>query len=397
MRGSLRPSPQTFSARALCSVVPFGIWGLCLLSASGCLARTFGDGKGNGAQSQAKSAASLLGGIVTPSPVITPISRIPAAAKVAWDAYTLNVRAVNDLQPGCEPTVLEPKADIALKGAITLFHGYSACPQQFLEFAQYLNAAGYIVVLPLLPGHGRKQVNGSDDNWGVPRAENALLSYGSFAATLNGVMETMPGTRIVGGLSVGGAVALYAAHKAPGLYARQLIMAPFLNAGSRPAGDFLSVTVETLSFLKGSEEFSKTRIGWGADCEKERAAGRGGFCTFSLDNLAGAQRLGWDVSAALTPAALRTQFVGVEGDTAVDNERNNTVFGAITAEGSGGGAACLYPLAGKHSFISRFDNLGSNMTWLPEFFSASVAFVDAGTPFPTDGPSTEAGVPRCKL
>lgn len=89
--------------------------------------------------------------------------------------------------------------------AILLLHGYNDSPQALDGVARAIHAAGWTVRVPVLPGHGRSLT--AFDSWtseemlGVVRAEYATLR------------ETHR-TVVVGGLSMGGALACWLAAEA---------------------------------------------------------------------------------------------------------------------------------------------------------------------------------------
>ncbi|KAJ3312983.1 hypothetical protein HDV04_002465 [Boothiomyces sp. JEL0838] len=50
----------------------------------------------------------------------------------------------------------------SVNGVVVMYHGFTACPDAFNEMAATLNQAGYITVIPLLPGQGVKLGFGCD-------------------------------------------------------------------------------------------------------------------------------------------------------------------------------------------------------------------------------------------
>jgi len=159
------------------------------------------------------------------------------------------------------------------KVVVVLFHGYTACPQQFMNFdrtvdghtetvglASRLSKAGYEVLLPLLPGHGRvPQKNPKwtatstdplpeteanrfpviDDSSDVPAPlpsgdQLEGSAYTKLVRKMNAIMATVtPPNRVVGGVSVGAVLATQATIEASKdkPYTRALIAAPFYQAG----------------------------------------------------------------------------------------------------------------------------------------------------------------------
>ena len=89
--------------------------------------------------------------------------------------------------------------------ALLLIHGYNDTPASLDDIARALQAAGWTVRLPLLPGHGR-----SLEAWDAWRASEALaLVRDEYAA-----LRAQHATVVVGGLSMGGALATWLAAEA---------------------------------------------------------------------------------------------------------------------------------------------------------------------------------------
>ncbi len=100
----------------------------------------------------------------------------------------------------------EPRTYLADTGrAILLIHGYNDSPRSLEWIAQRLHAAGWTVRLPLLPGHGR-----SLEAWDAWTADEVVThvrdEYAALAATHH--------TTVIGGLSMGGALACWIAAEA---------------------------------------------------------------------------------------------------------------------------------------------------------------------------------------
>lgn len=86
--------------------------------------------------------------------------------------------------------------------AVLLFHGYNDSPQSLVPLAERLQAAGWTVRLPLLPGHGRSLE--AFDAWTpVELLAHAREEYAALRAR--------HATVVVGGLSMGGALACWLA------------------------------------------------------------------------------------------------------------------------------------------------------------------------------------------
>merc|ERR1719247_1883204 len=105
-------------------------------------------------------------------------------------------------------------------GTAVLFHGYSACPQQFFAMAPALAAKGFDVLLPLNPGHGNsldapepgwvkcltgcEMPDGSegrrDNTEGIPTSPR---QWQAFVDKINDIAKLAPGKRVVAGISIG--------------------------------------------------------------------------------------------------------------------------------------------------------------------------------------------------
>jgi carboxylesterase len=125
-------------------------------------------------------------------------------------------RGADGIIAGAEPVRLTGPR----RGAILLIHGYNDSPQSVSSLARTLNARGWTVWVPLLPGHGRTLqafARSSADEWlNAARQEYAGLNV-------------MHDEIAVGGLSMGGAIALTLAAEHPA--ARAVIaLAPYLHA-----------------------------------------------------------------------------------------------------------------------------------------------------------------------
>ena len=153
-----------------------------------------------------------------------------------WEQYLASV-PMDSLQEDCKPRLLPPLTAVPYRGVAVLYHGYTACPQQFFELARLLNERGFAVVLPLLPGHGRMWVDtakGRVDQTqllptGLMGDSHNYQDYMTQVRALNAVAAEFSGEHVVGGLSVGGAMAAAAAVDRPKLWQRQLIISPFFE------------------------------------------------------------------------------------------------------------------------------------------------------------------------
>jgi carboxylesterase len=127
---------------------------------------------------------------------------------------------------GAEPITLRGTR----AGAVLLLHGYNDSPQSMRSVAAALNARGWTVRVPLLPGHGRGL-----REWAAARAP----AWEAAARAELAALQAAHADVAVGGLSMGGALAFILAAEQPAVRA-VVGFAPYLHA---------SLPVEVLHFL----------------------------------------------------------------------------------------------------------------------------------------------------
>ena len=140
------------------------------------------------------------------------------------------------LMPGAEPY----RHDGGSTGVL-LCHGFTGSPQSMRPWAEYLAERGLTVSLPLLPGHGSRwqdmQLTGWQDWYAeVDRALRELLDSCSQV--------------FVGGLSMGGALALRLAQKYGTAISGLVLVNPSVKA-DRPALKAVSVLRHVVPSVKG--------------------------------------------------------------------------------------------------------------------------------------------------
>jgi carboxylesterase len=121
--------------------------------------------------------------------------------------------------PGAEPF----SADGG-EAAVLLCHGFTGSPQGLLPWARDLASAGLTVRLPRLPGHGT--------TW----QEMARTGWDDWVAVLAGELERLRArgcTAVVGGLSMGGALALRLAVDHPRDVAGLVLVNPSVRQAAR--------------------------------------------------------------------------------------------------------------------------------------------------------------------
>jgi alpha-beta hydrolase superfamily lysophospholipase len=220
-----------------------------------------------------------------------------------WEAYVTGVTELYDVQPDCMPLRREGAPGATYRGVVMLIHGFTACPQQYLDilpfitevntgvllcitmhdvniiyFLVYMWQAGFEVLVPLLPGHGGVPAfinNTIVDN--IEHLPSGLQPFLDFSSNMSSIMDQTAGERAIIGLSLGGTTAAYAASlnstrdPSRAIYTRQLIAVPLLALPQ----EWFNVA---LDLANSNPTISAKRIGWGEACEKERALGRQGNC-----------------------------------------------------------------------------------------------------------------------
>ncbi len=330
------------------------------------------------------------------------------------------------LQAACIPQVIEANPQQALKGTIIIVHGFTACNQQFFDWGLQLAAAGYHVVLPALPGHGLEAEQQDLLLEASGLANNAQV-YSDFSDQLVLLGQLSPGpSKIIAGLSVGGAVAAAVAIRGEQTFDKALLMAPFLaipmtystEPGPQLAPlspqeeldllDLLNAETDNseqleqiwqqfaqlleqfrtgvaqslLALLKLSTFIPQLDYSWGPACEDERAAGRAGICNFKISNLFAVDSFGRETLVAYQQAeslAVQVQLVAVENDSGADPlaiqtlaERLNSLVGEQAL------GYCLYD--GEivpHSFISKYDNIVLADAGATDVLSSALANMEA--------------------
>ena len=130
--------------------------------------------------------------------------------------------------------------------------------------------------------------------------------------------------------------------------------------------------------------FLNIGFGWGPGCEKEVKLGRAGICSFNFDHLAAAQQFGYDLSddekAENSLKIKNVQFVAVNGDAAVDNNRINNFYKKLVHTETTK-SICLYRKPANHSLGSRFDAPNEDKFWMQSYNQDALSYITKGTFF----------------
>ncbi len=338
--------------------------------------------------------------------------------KNLWQNYRTDRLQHGGLIEGCSPSLQAPAAAQTPQGArgvVVFYHGFTMCPKQLDEFVIPLLQAGFFVMTPLLRGHGLKaHDNDPVANKVLPRvSEGGWRAYLEDASRVNEIVAEMKRDpelqgndgrfeAVMMGFSLGGAVALRSVMEERGLYERLLAIAPLLELGRATARTAAAAVEGVAGVAKNVVQ------GHGANCPADNAAGRAGYCRFSMDQLSGARRFGVNTAESLsTQTGLRVQLVGTEGDKAVSLEALRSA--EVSLSGRSDLSFCLYDEKIKHAFISPAENRaefveagGTRMNWLEGLRKNVVNFAKDGQEFAVGGSSAHpsrrgtGAIPRCK-
>lgn len=336
----------------------------------------------------------------------------------------------------CRAKYVPADQTVPYRGTVVFFHGFTACPQQSWELSQELKAKGFATLSVLLPGQGRAPAPvayidrvGGDRSFLSPIAEQDLRRVGGksypeyyaeflpkvqngdwkryieFVEDVNRFVKTLPGEKVVSGLSVGGELATFAYVSSPGLYSRALILAPYYGMpGPDLFEKFTSQQVDAENVYKiqkrivtmGSRTFDQVaqlEISWGPDCyrwtrDRDGKTGRRGICDFRFENLAAINSVGDYTLTLLKDKKDLTkipnvQYVAVDWDVGANTVLTRKAI-AIQKQRFGDDkvSACFYPNSVPHSFFSRKDLvLHKETPWLDGFYRQAVRFIVEGEAF----------------
>ena len=317
----------------------------------------------------------------------------------AWSHY-LGTLDTEKVQPGCVPKRVQPPEGTATRGTILFIHGYTACPQQYFEWADQLAAQGFEVLMPLLPGHGRAQPAPQvDDFSGLPTLKNWQL-YDQFAEQMNELSQSITGPRMIAGLSVGAIVALDAANKAPDLYEKMMLISPYFESSDDytiPKTFIHKLPVKEVIDLEVATHIGQQiPMSWGSGCYDEVRRGRAGICNFELGDVSGISKFGKETLKISKPLPnVKTQIVIVEKDPVATNGDQITLIKKMG--GIPNVAACTLPVGVNHSAVSRFDSPDEKKWWIPGLLQQGTAFFAGGQPMPYAGPSILKNFSQCAV
>jgi hypothetical protein len=150
----------------------------------------------------------------------------------------------------CTPKRLYPKTS-KINGVVTMYHGFTACPDAFNEIANVMVEQGFVVLVPLLPGMGLQlgyNCQAKPDecvSHGTNPSEIPISKEGYFewsrkiiditkqeAALVHPSLRSNDFKVVSLGLSVGGALAIYASEVADSPFQKVLVANPYLSTST---------------------------------------------------------------------------------------------------------------------------------------------------------------------
>lgn len=285
-------------------------------------------------------------------------------------------------QLNCEPTVYEPQGP--KRGTVILLHGFTACPQQFFHLGNKLSQVGYKVYLPLLPGHGLEQY-ASKEYEDLPTLKNYEGTFNKYVDSIQNIASYEKSNVSIGGISLGGMLAVNALSKYPEVFNKGLILTPFFKIKGNLA--FVMGGVKNVHNISGlfsnpgkymSTAVENHELSWGEGCVYERSLSRAGYCEFTMGNLAAIQQYGITSSRLTLDKDLVMQFVAVEKDSAVSNTAIQDFLVNKKSISS-----CAYRFPANHSLVSEFDSPDQEKFWLPSLERSIEDFFIYGEKFKT--------------
>ena len=228
-----------------------------------------------------------------------------SAARIA----TLQAQDDDSVNPLCRTQLLAH--GLKVERAIVFLHGFTNCPRQWVPLGQVFFDAGYNVFIPRMPHHGlRDRLTTALTHI---TAEEIIRWTDEMLDLARGLGERV----VVAGLSLGGALALWAAQTRADV-ALAVAIAPMIA----PRG----VTRALLPVFLTASRFLPNFFVWWDRAAKENLPGpRHAYPRFPSRGMAAAFRAARRVTSAAfkpgaTPAAQRVLLVTNANDPAVDNE-----------------------------------------------------------------------------
>ena len=256
-----------------------------------------------------------------------------------------------------------------------MIHGFSACPQQYFELADRVNRAGWRVLIPLLPGHGRQWVEFSEDDYSqLPTQDDWQGRWDALAEQLNELMQLANGPRVIVGFSFGGTTSLYINLKDRALYDRHLLLAPFFE----PTVPWLTENALDVSVhvpgLKNVPLSAPTEI----SCLEKRASGYAGICEYQVKHLGALMAVSDQVRHQLeeAPLSIPLQVVWSQGDAVVSNDHIQAFV--ERQKSTKMTSVCHLDEEVAHQFMSRYEHPNRPTPWMDGLMDLAEGFITRG-------------------
>ena len=193
--------------------------------------------------------------------------------------------------------------------AVLWFHGYTAAAAQFRQLGEICYQRGYNVLVPCVPHHGFK--NRMSPETSRVKAQELL----QFTPAMVDLMHGLGDEVVVGGLSMGGALASWVAQNR-GDVRTAVIVSPFLGAKIIPT-NLTRVVAFGMQFLPDNKRW------WGPELKEASAGPDYGYVQNSTHSLGQILKLGFQVADAARsrrPLVADIWMAVNDNDQAVNNE-----------------------------------------------------------------------------
>ncbi|MCU0535771.1 MAG: alpha/beta fold hydrolase [Hydrococcus sp. Prado102] len=184
-------------------------------------------------------------------------------------------------------------------------HGFTAGPYQFAPMGKFFFRAGYNVLIPLMPGHGKAGEWSSNNPPPLPTDPQV---YQTFVVQWLQLAQAMGKQVVVGGLSTGATLAAWLARKYPQQIYRTLLFAPYLHNKIK----LLDFFVENFPFY--FEWFNKD------------AQGNFGYKGFSIPALRLFLEMGQEIQDRASESLFAPMFILSSASDMVTSDRDHQIL-----------------------------------------------------------------------